>query len=734
MTDSAQDSARDSDQDSARDSAGPEEPSPSPDSGPSLASHTAALVALSLALWLCLQVIDSVFQWILNDTVWTIPGASLHARGSATVFGCCSNALFALLFATWLLWLSLRSIRLKSFDRLLYTCNEGILLVTTWAMIFLYMASWTTFANTLAYLDTVTIQFWLLSPVQVLQHASHSNPAALFQAPIISLIGTWLLAKTLPRWAIDRNDSLASMVKPALIAALALVVLTVGLDLSHSKRELRVHYQQLRNDNTGPIAHLTGAVLTEYLLGSEPFGADENLQFQRPKRISYEDYKASIKNPEAIKRPNVLIVILESLRCDQLASFGGERTAMPTVEAIAKQSYRYTDCFTQASHSNYADLCPLSSQYPLRGRGLHIYPPKPEYPRPLIYNILKVALNYRTAIVSSQNENWGQMINYLRSPHLDHFLHSETFKGETYVPSGDPGFATFVKGEKLSGKIDDRFTIKEAIKWIGQDPKSPFCMYLNLQNSHLPYVVPADFEKPFGKDDPPIQITFGSVARPLLYAAKNQYSNSLAYVDFQFSKLVQYLKEQKLWDQTLVVMCGDTGQAFYEHGFLAHGNKLYDEVMRTPLIIRVPGHKGGEDQRPAELIDVPPTILAHLGLPPFPGFQGRDLTGPKALKPRHRFLVAHTARAHQYAVVHEGKKLIFDKTWHQYRLYDLIKDPAEKKDLSLLQPEAVKRLALKLNAWRDAQSDYYFDSKRMQREYPPTLIEPVASKATHKSQ
>ena len=122
------------------------------------------------------------------------------------------------------------------------------------------------------------------------------------------------------------------------------------------------------------------------------------------------------------------------MRNDQLKVGGSKRIVMPNLEKIIESSRVFTNNYTQASHSNYADMGPLSSHYPLRSPNAYVYPVNPSYPRVLIYDILK-ELEYKTAVISSQNEKWGSMINYLKTGHIDHFFHSETYDGPTYVPS-----------------------------------------------------------------------------------------------------------------------------------------------------------------------------------------------------------------------------------------------------------------------------------------------------------
>src|SRR5690606_37043204 len=130
---------------------------------------------------------------------------------------------------------------------------------------------------------------------------------------------------------------------------------------------------------------------------------------------------------------------------------------------------------------------------------------------------------------------------------------------------------------------------------------------------------------------------------------RGRYRDSLAYVDEQIGRLVAGLEERGEWENTLLIISGDTGQAFMEHGFAGHANKLYDEVLRTPLIVRIPDHDPAVRTDLAHHLDVPPTVLDALGLPPHPSFQGRSLLAPPT--PREVYLVVQSPFAEQYSIV-----------------------------------------------------------------------------------
>jgi len=476
-----------------------------------------------------------------------------------------------------------------------------------------------------------------------------------------------------------------------------------------------------RDDRAGPLAHLwaqwrgdLGGVMPEY--------PDPEIETVQRPLVSTGEYVAGV-DPDRVKKLNVIVVVIESLRPDQLVAFGGSRPVMDRVDALAASGRIFPNTYSQASHSNYADPCIFSSAYPLRSPDVHVYPENPTYPRLMLWDILK-ALGWHTAVISSQNEHWGGMINYLQTDGIDHFFHSESFTGATYVPRDDIGFFAFVKTGRRSGKIDDRFTVDEAVRWIQTLPSGePFMIYLNLQNSHIPYETPADFPHRYGPVDRPFSIHFGGFPRSGIQVVKDLYADSLAYVDFQLGRLLDFIQSQGIADRTLVVVTGDTGQAFYEHGFVAHANMVFDEEMRVPLIFNGSGISPGEDRRPAQHIDVAPTVLDALGLPPHPAFQGISLLETEPSPARSRFLMAHSPLAHQYAVVRGGFKLIYDVPTGRTVLYNVVEDPGEKHDLAPSMPNLTRSLRGRLDAWRQHQLDYYHDATRQARFYPPVLVD-----------
>jgi arylsulfatase A-like enzyme len=573
--------------------------------------------------------------------------------------------------------------------------------------------SWSMFWLSGQFLDGPGLRFAAGNFGSLLAYASHVHPLLVFGMPGL-LVLVAAAAGTVGRRWVDRLAPRTGALAVGFLG-LSLAVATAG-EIGHrfssqkvtdpatgavfSKDEL---YRLRRDRNAGPLTHWVARSLSS----GDPLDADvpdPSVRLECRPQIPMEQY-LSTADRSRLRRWNVVVALVDSLRADQVRATGGTREVMPEVEALAREGRVFVDCVTQASHTDYAAPAVFSSHYPLRSRDVYRYPKDPPYPRVMIYDILK-ALGWRTALYSSQNEDWGQMLNYLQTGGLDVCFHSKS-----------QGVAEF------AGMLDDGVTVGESMKWIDGAGDTPFFLYLNLQNSHLPYDVPKEFPRRFAPASLDFKISIGWYPEEKTTVVKDVYADSLAYVDTQLGRLFRHLKETGQWDRTVVVVTGDHGEAFYEHGSAAHANGVYQEVIRVPLVVRAPGLEPGRDDRPAQLLDVAPGLLHLLGLPAHPGFQGEDPFAVASRRDRSRFVISDTPWKTQLGVVRSGFKLIRDADTGSSLLYDLGADPGEKTDASSSQPDRARELKARLAAWRRAQLEYYENPLRQSREYPPVLIE-----------
>ena len=607
-----------------------------------------------------------------------------------------------------------------------------------WALLVLWAASWGLFWSAGSFLNSAGFEFWWTQPVQVLHWAT---PATILLLPV-TLAATALLVLVVPRWA-ARKPKRRGRIARAMIAALVWTAAMATLGVPHDSRaglevptegvptmtevlyarEKHVAdvYESAILRRGGAFAGAAGDVFGLLWTGEAHPVVSRDIKVDYKPILPINDYVARA-SPPAGRRPNVIVVVVESLRADQFIALGATRDEMPHVNAMAEQSAVFADAYAQASHTNYAALCPLSGQYPLRSAFTHVYPPDPPYPRVTIYDLLK-PLGYRTALFSSENEWWGKMLNYLDTGGLDTIQHAANYAGETFVAPTDTGFAAWVANTKGAGSVDDRYTVDSAVKWLDDGPREqPFFLWLKFQSSHTPYLIPPDAPHLFGPRKIDFDIPFGYFPPEKRQVVLDLYADSLHYLDDQIGRLFDYLKQSGRWDDTIVVFTGDHGEAFMEHGFSAHGNVLYQETQRVPLVIKAPGLSPGVRRTPAQQIDVPPTLLGLLGLPPHPAYQGMDLFGDVPAW-RSIYMVCQTPIAEQYAIVRGRYKLMLDVRPFGASLFDLEADPGETKSVADAHPAVVKSLLDRLQTWRAVQLEYYESPPQYDRFYPPVLEE-----------
>ena len=164
--------------------------------------------------------------------------------------------------------------------------------------------------------------------------------------------------------------------------------------------------------------------------------------------------------------------------------------------------------------------------------------------------------------------------------------------------------------------------------------------------------------------------------------AKQQYQRALRLVDDQFGRLRRALVDTGLEARTIIVVSADHGEGFGEHGTSYHGQNLYDEQVRVPLFVRVPGVAPRRVSTPVTLMDVGPTLLDLMGLDTPAQSMGQSLVPflrgetPVLTRP-----IIAEGRLKQSMVLPDGHKLIFDQRTGTKEIYDLHRDPGELRNL-----------------------------------------------------
>jgi arylsulfatase A-like enzyme len=349
------------------------------------------------------------------------------------------------------------------------------------------------------------------------------------------------------------------------------------------------------------------------------------------------DGASSGPQAERRSRPNVLLVLVDTLRADHLHSYGYHRNTSDTVDALAYQGWLFERHIASASQTVPSTLSMMLSVHPAEHGFRHLGPGhfqrnRPLYPESFLF-LAEVfsAAGYATA-------------GFVGNPFLQ--------KGNGFAQ----GFDEFVYSERSGDTLTD-----PCIRWLDAHAGSgsPFFAYLHYFDVHWPYDPPVEFRRRF--PPPPNGSAVYANGRvegvppENLAASIALYDGAIAWVDHQIARLLDTLDRLGVRDDTIVVVTSDHGEEFLEHGGLGHGTTVYGELVRVPLVIVYPRTlaPGRRIDYLTRHLDLPTTLLELASIEKPGRFRGRSL--------RQRADAAFTEDGAWIAVYSQGKKLVVDR-------------------------------------------------------------------------
>jgi arylsulfatase A-like enzyme len=244
-------------------------------------------------------------------------------------------------------------------------------------------------------------------------------------------------------------------------------------------------------------------------------------------------------------------------------------------------------------------------------------------------------------------------------------------------------------------------------------------MYVNFQATHFPYTIPEGALHLYQPDTTDsFEYKFFHYDQEFLGHVVNKFDNALHYVDAQVGAFIENLKQQGLYENSLIVVAADHGEAFYQRGYPTHGTSLFEDQMRTATLFKLPGKIRTETRTDAiTLIDINPTILEILGQPNHPNFQGQQILNAPRKGPI--YLISHGI-IKSHGIVDYPWKYITSESDGDW-LLQLEEDPAETTDFSESHPEKLEQLKYDLRIYQQRQMYYYtvLSEKERNSFYPP---------------
>jgi arylsulfatase A-like enzyme len=446
-----------------------------------------------------------------------------------------------------------------------------------------------------------------------------------------------------------------------------------------------------------------------------------------------DDPQPAAPPPGAAPLPNVVLIVLDTVRASSLSCYGYERKTTPHLDAFAAQAVRFTAATTVSPWSVPAHASLFTGLFaPEHGAGAPQRDARTGavLPAPLDGSLVTLAESlsdrgYATAGISS---------NVLLAPHMNlpqGFRHYDVRRSRLALTPRFGSLLQRVQRLLPSAMLTDRLLsafptvfrpaaeiTDTALSWLGRRPGGqPYFLFLNYMDAHTPFVRHPGFSGRWPGRSPRLP-SFGlrgmepvMAGRRTLTVAEREhlralYDDALSYLDHHLARLLAALDAQPDRDRTWVIVTADHGEALGEHERLGHDCVLTQQVLHVPLIVRYPraapeaARHGQLDERPVQLTDLAPAILAAAGAAPprrvTPSSQGTMVASVDCFCwPAHPKFHAPAGQT----VLQGGLKYVEERD-RPPALYDLVADPAEAHDVAAARPQDVQRLSHALEQWR----------------------------------
>ena len=265
--------------------------------------------------------------------------------------------------------------------------------------------------------------------------------------------------------------------------------------------------------------------------------------------------------------------------------------------------------------------------------------------------------------------------------------------------------------------------------WLEKPRRRPFFAYVHIREPHLPYNPPEKFLRLF-RDEPNFQLPkfdFG-VIPSLEDQSKilDAYDGNIAFADSELQKILNTLQEKGLREKTILVLLSDHGEAFWEHGTQGHNRNLYDEMLRTPLILHIPREPALKNIHKKQLVSNFDLFATFIDL--FPFSRKGVLADGESLLPyivsqneAERWLSLQLYSRSTYAIRSSQMKYIDDQERKKEELYIFSGDPLEKNNVIHQFPILASYCRLELKKLR---AQFHDQRETLEIEQPKAVISP----------
>jgi arylsulfatase A-like enzyme len=419
------------------------------------------------------------------------------------------------------------------------------------------------------------------------------------------------------------------------------------------------------------------------ILSADKFTAEDQL-------LHYENIKDKISTSD----PNIIFLVIDALRPDVLPCYGNKIVQAPNIEEIADSGVVFKQAYT-ALPKTLPSLCSfLTGLYPRTHGVLEMGIPL-RGNQATLAEILKLK-GYRTGAFIA-NYVLKNDISGLKQG-FDYYLADFPLKEQTVGIQGR--FNPLV--EKRANTLTDSI-----LRWLEVNYSGKFFIWAHYMDTHAAYDPPPPYNKMYNNINKVLP-NFKIKPDLIHYQAKikgkedflyylSQYYGEVSFCDEQIGRLLDFLHNRDLYNNTLIIITADHGESLGEHKrFFSHGHNLFQENLRIPLIFSLPSVIEGKKKisTPALSIDLLPTILHLLKIKTAGNIQGENLLdfirGDK--RERSKPILVQAYGGGSWGLIQGKWKLIYQIQGRNYQLFNLSQDPHEKKNLSKNNAKKVSQL------------------------------------------
>ena len=391
-------------------------------------------------------------------------------------------------------------------------------------------------------------------------------------------------------------------------------------------------------------------------------------------------------------RPNVILIIVDTLRADRLSCYGYETRTSPNIDRLAADGYLFQNALAQASWTKSSIATVVTSLYPSSHGAIGKPDQLPDQVVTLA-EVMKEAGYYTAGLVD--NVNIAPVFNFDQGFDEYHYLAPDHF---FYAPESATQLMVYnqlrlIRERFLSKKTWVQFYYQDAVEvtdqaiaWFEGNTDKKFFLLLHYMDPHDPF-----FPHPYTGEGY-ARVSMPSPPPDMAGKLSTVYDGEITYFDKELGRLLDWLEQNGLYDNTVVLLTADHGEEFFEHEGWWHGTTLYEEQIHIPLILKP---EGGLDSALvitslARSLDIPPTLLTLAGVDVPAVMQGQtliDSTGAAAAvipfvysEEDFEGNVLKSVRDLKYKLVEANSNN--PRGLSETEIFDMETDPLEKQNLA----------------------------------------------------